>query len=85
MATGAGLADDGGTNKRSIATLRAGFAASKADPGHNQFARPLYMDSSEGENGVAGEIFGVGVAPVSRTGYRLDFKRGEVPRWALSG
>lgn len=56
MAAGAAPASDAGPHERSGATLRAAFDALKADPGHGQFGRPLYLDSTEGANDVSGEI-----------------------------
>ena len=51
------LGDDAVPGRLAAARLRAGYVALRDDPAHGQFHRPLYMNSSEGANGVSGEIY----------------------------
>lgn len=59
IGTVAALVDDTATNAGPVATLNARYAVLKDELGHNQFKRPLHLDSSEGPDGVRGEIFAI--------------------------
>ncbi len=54
------LAFAGGASAQAISPadrLLAGFAASRAAHADNPFGRPLFLDSTEGERGVSGEVY----------------------------
>ena len=71
MGTGAAQADDARTNPGPAATLGARYAALKDELRHNQFHRPLYMDSSERSDGVTGEIYALVNYPFATAGAAL--------------
>jgi hypothetical protein len=72
MGAGAARADDAGTNSGPAATLSATYAALKDELSHNQFNRPLHLDSSEGPDGVRGEIFAIVNYPFATAGAALN-------------
>jgi hypothetical protein len=72
IGTGAAGTEDAGTNSGSVATLSARYAAVKDELSHNQFHRPLHMDSSEGSDSVAGEIVALVNYPFAAVGAALD-------------
>jgi hypothetical protein len=72
VGTGAARADDAGTNSGPAATLSARYAALKDELSHNQFNRPLHLDSSEGPDGVRGEIFAIVNYPFATAGAALN-------------
>jgi hypothetical protein len=72
MGTGAARADDAATNSGPAATLSARYAALKDELSHNQFHRPLHMDSSERPDGVTGEIFALVNYPFATAGAALN-------------
>ena len=51
---GAGSVQAGDIAANSPAALRAKYGVLQEQLGHNQFRRPLYMDSSETSGGVTG-------------------------------
>ena len=57
LCAGVGLADAGDADANSPGSLRAKYGALQHQLGHNQFQRPLYLDSSETPGGVAGDIY----------------------------
>ena len=57
LCAGAGLADAGDADANSPGSLRAKYGALRDRLSHNQFQRPLYLDSSETPGGVAGDIY----------------------------
>jgi hypothetical protein len=72
MGTGNAQADDAGTNPGPAATLSARYAALKDALRHNQFHRPLYLDSSESSDGVTGEIYALVNYPFATAGAALN-------------
>lgn len=54
---GAGVAHAGDADAKLAASLRAKYGALQDQLSHNQFQRPLYMDSSEIPGAVTGDIF----------------------------
>jgi hypothetical protein len=72
MGTGAARADDAATNSGPAAMLSARYAALKDELSHNQFNRPLHMDSSERPDGVTGEIFALVNYPFATAGAALN-------------
>ena len=69
---GAGIVHAGGTDADSAASLRARYGALQNQLSHNQFQRPLYMDSSETQGGVTGDIYAVINYPFATAGAALD-------------
>ena len=57
LCAGAGLAHAEDADANSPGSLRAKYGALQERLSHNQFQRPLYLDSSETPGGVAGEIY----------------------------
>jgi len=57
LCAGVGLADAGDASANSSGSLRAKYGALQHQLGHNQFQRPLYLDSSKTPGGVAGDIY----------------------------
>ncbi len=72
IGTGAARADDAATNAGPAATLSARYAVLKDELSHNQFHRPLHMDSSERPDGVTGEIFALVNYPFATAGAALN-------------
>ncbi len=69
---GAGIAHANDTDANSAASLRARHGALRNQLSHNQFQRPLYMDSSETRGGVTGDIYAVIKYPFATAGAALD-------------
>ena len=59
----------------SAAAMSARFAALKDELGNNPFRRPIHLDSTEGKDSVAGEIFALVNAPFTTTSGVLDQPR----------
>jgi hypothetical protein len=57
LCTGAGIAHAGDADADSAASLRARYGALQNRLNHNQFQRPLYLDSSETPDSVTGDIY----------------------------
>jgi len=57
LCAGTGLAHAGNADANLPGSLRAKYDALRDRLGHNQFQRPLYLDSSETPGGVAGDIY----------------------------
>lgn len=72
IGTVAALVDDTATNAGQAATLSARYAVLKDELSHNQFHRPLHMDSSEGPDRVTGEIFALVNYPFATAGAALN-------------
>src|SRR5450759_5070071 len=56
---GVGIAHADDADANSAASLRAKYGVLQEQLSHNQFQRPLYMDSSEISRGVTGDIYAV--------------------------
>ena len=69
---GAGIAHAGEADADSAASLRARYGALRDQLSHNQFQRPLYMDSSETQGSVTGDIYAVVDYPFATAGAALD-------------
>ena len=61
----------------SASALRARYDGMRASLAHNQFGRPLSLDSSETESGLNGDIYGVVNFPFASVTAALK----EVPHW----
>ena len=59
----------------SAAALSARYAALKDELGNNPFHRPIHLDSTEGKDSVAGEIFALLNAPFATTSGVLEQPR----------
>jgi len=70
IGTGAAHAGDAEINS-SAAALHSKYAASLYRLGHNQFQRPLYLDSSETSDGVAGDVYALLDYPLAIAGAAL--------------
>ena len=70
MGLGIAHADDADGN--SAASLRAKYGVVQDQLSHNQFQRPLYMDSSEISGGVTGDIYTVINYPFATVGAALN-------------
>lgn len=69
---GAGLACAGGVEANPAARLGAEFAAMQERLRGNPFQRPLYLDSSETSNGVAGNVYALIDHPFATTAVALN-------------
>ena len=69
---GAGIAHAGDPGANSSAALRARYAVLQDQLGHNQFQRPLYMDSSETSGSVKGDIYALVHYPFATAGAALN-------------
>jgi len=69
---GTGIAHAGDTDANSAAALRAKYGVLQAQLSHNQFQRPLYMDSSETSGGVTGDIYALINYPFATAGAALN-------------
>ena len=69
---GAGITHAEDTDANSAATLRARYGALRDQLSHNQFQRPLYMDSSEAPGGVTGDIYALINYPFATAGAALN-------------
>lgn len=69
---GAGIAHAGDADADAAASLRAKYGALRDQLSHNQFQKPLYMDSSEIAGGVAGDIYAVINYPFATAGAALN-------------
>ena len=63
LCAGAGVAQANNAAPDSSASLRAKYAAAQDRLSHNQFQKPLYMDSSETMGGVSGDIYALAQHP----------------------
>ena len=70
LGVGIAHADDADANL--AASLRAKYGALQGQLSHNQFQRPLYMDSSEISRGVTGDIYAVINYPFATAGAALN-------------
>ena len=71
LCAGPGLAHAQDAGANSPGSLRARYGALQEQLSHNQFQRPLYMDSSETPGGVAGEIYALVNYPFATVGAAL--------------
>jgi hypothetical protein len=69
---GVGIAHADDADANSAASLRAKYGALQDQLSHNQFQRPLYMDSSEISGGVTGDIYAVINYPFATAGAALN-------------
>ncbi|MDO8597909.1 MAG: hypothetical protein Q7R45_14965 [Sulfuricaulis sp.] len=69
---GAGIAHAGDTNANPAAALRAKYGVLQDQLRHNQFQRPLYLDSSETSGGVTGDIYALINYPFATAGAALN-------------
>ena len=69
---GAGIAHADDTDANSAAALRAKYGALQDRLSHNQFQRPLYMDSSETSGAVTGDIYARVNYPFATAGAALN-------------
>jgi hypothetical protein len=69
---GVGIAHADDADANSAASLRAKYGALQGQLSHNQFQRPLYMDSSEISRGVTGDIYAVINYPFATAGAALN-------------
>ena len=69
---GAGIAHADDADANSAASLRTKYGALRDQLSHNQFQRPLYMDSSEISGGVTGDIYAVINYPFATAGAALN-------------
>lgn len=72
LCAGAGLAHAGEADANSPGSLRAKYAALEESLRHNQFQRPLTLDSSETPNGVTGDIYALLDYPFKTVGAALN-------------
>ena len=68
---GAGSVQAGDIAANSPAALRAKYGVLQEQLGHNQFQRPLFMDSSETSGGVTGDIYALIAYPFATAGAAL--------------
>jgi hypothetical protein len=71
IAIGTAEAGQAFTNPVGPEALRARFAALNKEPGQNRFLRPLHLESSEGADGVRGEIHALVDHPFAAAGQSL--------------
>jgi hypothetical protein len=71
LCASAGLARADDADANSPGRLRARYGALQEQLSHNQFQRPLHMDSSETPGGVAGEIYALVNYPFATVGAAL--------------
>ena len=69
---GANIAHADDTDANSAAALRVNYGVLQDQLGHNQFQRPLYMDSSETSGGVTGDIYALINHPFATAGTALN-------------
>jgi len=69
---GAGFAHAGDADASLAAALRAKYGVLQSQLSHNQFQRPLYMDSSEISGGVTGDIYALIDSPFATAGVALN-------------
>jgi hypothetical protein len=69
---GAGITHADDTDANSAAALRAKYGVLRDQLGHNQFQRPLYMDSREASGSVAGDIYALINYPFATAGAALN-------------
>jgi hypothetical protein len=67
-----GNAHAGDADANPAAALRAKYGVLQSQLSHNQFQRPLYMDSSETSSGVAGDIYALINHPFATAGIALS-------------
>jgi len=69
---GAGIVHAGDADANLAAALRAQYGVLQDQLSHNQFQRPLYMDSSEIPGGVTGDIYALIDSPFATAGVALN-------------
>jgi len=69
---GAGIVHAGDADANLAAALRAKHGVLQDQLSHNQFQRPLYMDSSETAGGVTGDIYALIDSPFATAGVALN-------------
>jgi hypothetical protein len=74
---GAGIAHADDSEAKSAAALRAKYTVLQDQLSHNQFQRPLKMDSTETSGGVTGDIYALIEYPFAMAGAALN----EPARW----
>ena len=67
-----GIAYAGDTDANSAAVLRAKYELLQDQLSHNQFQRPLYMESSETSGSVSGDIYALINHPFATAGTALN-------------
>lgn len=72
LCMGLGIAHADGADANSAASLRAKHGVLEDRLRHNQFQRPLYMDSSENPGGVTGDIYALINSPFATAGVALN-------------
>lgn len=72
LCAGVGIAHAGDANANSPGSLRAKYGALQDRLSHNQFQRPLHLDSSETPGGVTGEIYALINYPFATVGAALN-------------
>jgi len=72
LCAGVGIAHAGDADANSPGSLRAKYGALQDRLSHNQFHRPLALDSSETPGGVAGEIYALVNYPFATVGAALN-------------
>jgi hypothetical protein len=72
LCAGTGLAHAGDADANSPGSLRAKHGALRDRLGHNQFQRPLILDSSETPGGVTGDIYALIHYPFATVGAALN-------------
>lgn len=72
LCAGTGIAHADVADTNSSRALRAKYAAAEDRLSHNQFQRPLYLDSSETPGGVAGDIYALVNYPFATVGTALS-------------
>ena len=75
LCAGTGLALAGDADANSPGSLHAKCGALRDRPGHNQFQRPLTLDSSETPGGVTGDIHALINYPFATVGAALNSPR----------
>ncbi|MDP2242071.1 MAG: hypothetical protein Q8K18_18190 [Burkholderiales bacterium] len=72
LGMGLGIAHAGDADANSAASLRARYGVVQDQLRHNQFQRPLHMDSSELPGGVTGDIYALIDYPFATAGAALN-------------
>ena len=72
LCAGVGIAHAGDADANSPGSLRAKYGALRDRLSHNQFQRPLYLDSSETPGGVTGDIYSLVDYPFATVGAALN-------------
>jgi hypothetical protein len=72
LCVGAALAHARATDVNSASSLGAKYAALRTQLSNNQFQKPLYLDSSESSDSVAGDVYAVVDHPFATTASALS-------------